>query len=387
VAVRIIRACKEMGIETVAVYSEADRNSLPVALADERICIGGNAAAESYLNQKNIISAALATNAEAIHPGYGFLSENAGFAKLCEENGIVFIGPKSEVISAMGDKDTSRQLMQQVGVPVVPGTEVLKDVEEAKKYAKEIGYPLLVKATAGGGGKGIRVVAREEDLADAYCNFCMKTADNGKNEVLVVSPILEAYIRKNYPGFTINSSTCKEIRGIEGVNEELKKDYGLVVLDYNLNNQFGELQKITDKSRCELLVNACCIPECPRRGEHYRTIAKQQRITLKNRRHPADKQIPVPGWHCEYGNCNTIYDIQEYKTFISAEDIWEKYLPMGFCNFKIEGRTADYFNLIDTYCYYLMEPKYRDEARLLLLMNLERSRVIRVSKPKPGNWQ
>ena len=134
VAVRIIRACKEMGIETVAVYSEADRNSLPVALADERICIGGNAAAESYLNQKNIISAALATNAEAIHPGYGFLSENAGFAKLCEENGIVFIGPKSEVISAMGDKDTSRQLMQQVGGPVVPGTEVLKDVEEAKKY-------------------------------------------------------------------------------------------------------------------------------------------------------------------------------------------------------------------------------------------------------------
>ena len=168
IAVRIIRACKEMGIETVAVYSEADRNSLPVALADERICIGGNAAAESYLNQKNIISAALATNAEAIHPGYGFLSENAGFAKLCEENGIVFIGPKSEVISAMGDKDTSRQLMQQVGVPVVPGTEVLKDVEEAKKYAKEIGYPLLVKATAGGGGKGIRVVAREEDLADAF---------------------------------------------------------------------------------------------------------------------------------------------------------------------------------------------------------------------------
>ena len=118
VAVRIIRACKEMGIETVAVYSEADRNSLPVALADERICIGSNAAAESYLNQKNIISAALATNAEAIHPGYGFLSENAGFAKLCEENGIVFIGPKSEVISAMGDKDTSRQLMQQVGVDI-----------------------------------------------------------------------------------------------------------------------------------------------------------------------------------------------------------------------------------------------------------------------------
>ena len=168
VAVRIIRACKEMGIQTVAVYSEADRDSLPVALADERICIGGNAAAESYLNQKNIISAALASGAEAIHPGYGFLSENADFARLCVENGIVFIGPKSEVISAMGDKDASRQLMQKVGVPVVPGTEILKDAEEAKRLAKETGYPLLVKATAGGGGKGIRVVEKEDDLEEAF---------------------------------------------------------------------------------------------------------------------------------------------------------------------------------------------------------------------------
>lgn len=168
VAVRVIRACKEMGIQTVAVYSEADRDSLPVALADERICIGGNAAAESYLNQKNIISAALASGAEAIHPGYGFLSENADFARLCAENGIVFIGPKSEVISAMGDKDASRQLMQKVGVPVVPGTEILKDAEEAKRLAKEIGYPLLVKATAGGGGKGIRVVEKEDDLEEAF---------------------------------------------------------------------------------------------------------------------------------------------------------------------------------------------------------------------------
>ena len=168
VAVRIIRACKEMGIQTVAVYSEADRDSLPVALADERICIGGNAAAESYLTQKNIISAALASGAEAIHPGYGFLSENADFARLCAENGIVFIGPKSEVISAMGDKDASRQLMQKVGVPVVPGTEILKDAEEAKRLAKEIGYPLLVKATAGGGGKGIRVVEKEDDLEEAF---------------------------------------------------------------------------------------------------------------------------------------------------------------------------------------------------------------------------
>ena len=176
VAVRIIRACKEMGIRTVAVCSEADRSSLPAALADECICIGGNAAADSYLNQKNIISAALASGAEAIHPGYGFLSENADFARLCAENGIVFIGPKSEVISAMGDKDASRQLMQRVGVPVVPGTEILKSAADAKRLAQDIGYPLLVKATAGGGGKGIRVVEREEELEEAFLTASREAA-------------------------------------------------------------------------------------------------------------------------------------------------------------------------------------------------------------------
>lgn len=168
IAVRIIRACKEMGIETVAVYSEADRNSLPVALADERICIGGKSATESYLNQKNIISAALACNAGAIHPGYGFLSENAEFAALCEANDIVFIGPKSQVMEGMGDKDNARRLMKEIGVPVVPGTELLKDVSEAKALAEEIGFPLLVKATAGGGGKGIRVVNSREELENAF---------------------------------------------------------------------------------------------------------------------------------------------------------------------------------------------------------------------------
>lgn len=168
IAVRIIRACKEMGIETVAVYSEADRNSLPVALADERICIGGKSASESYLNQRNIISAALACNAGAIHPGYGFLSENHEFAALCEANGIVFIGPKSQVMESMGDKDHARRLMKEIGVPVVPGTEILKDVKEAKALAEEIGFPLLVKATAGGGGKGIRVVNAKEELENAF---------------------------------------------------------------------------------------------------------------------------------------------------------------------------------------------------------------------------
>ncbi len=167
IAVRIIRACKEMGIQTVAIFSEADRNSLPVALADERVCVGKNTPAESYLNQKNIISAALATNAEAIHTGYGFLSENADFAQLCQEHDIIFIGPKADVMRQMGDKDMGRQIAKEVGVPIISGTDIITDSNDAKAKAKEIGYPVLVKATAGGGGKGIRIIEKEEDLQEA----------------------------------------------------------------------------------------------------------------------------------------------------------------------------------------------------------------------------
>ena len=226
----------------------------------------------------------------------------------------------------------------------------------------------------------------EYDLEDAYCNFCMKVADNGRNEVLVVSPLLEEYIRREYPGYKINSSTCKEIRNIEALNEELSKDYSLVVLDYNMNNQFELLEKIEKKDKCEVLVNACCVPNCPRRGEHYKQIANQQRIALKNRSMPEDKRIPVPAWHCEYGDKNTLYTIQDYPTYVSPEAIWEKYVPMGFENFKIEGRTANLFSLINTYCFYLMKPEYRDEGRLMLTVNLENSKIITVNKPRPGRW-
>lgn len=224
------------------------------------------------------------------------------------------------------------------------------------------------------------------DLDDPYCNFCMKAADNGMNEVLVVSPILEEYIRKTYPSFKINSSTCKEIRDIDGLNEELDKDYALVVLDYNLNNQFDLLEKIKDKERCEVLVNACCVPDCPRRGDHYKYIAKQQNVVLTNRKIPQDKQVPIPGWYCEYGEKNTFYTIQNYSTFVSPDDVWEKYAPMGFVNFKIEGRTANIFGLIDKYAHYLMKPERRDEGRLFLTANLEKSKVINVSRPRKGTW-
>lgn len=224
----------------------------------------------------------------------------------------------------------------------------------------------------------------KQDLADDYCNFCMEVADNGMNEVLVVSPILEEYIRKKYPHFKINSSTCKEIRDMDLLNAELKKDYSLIVLDYNLNNQFELLENIAEKEKCEILVNACCVPNCPRRGEHYKNVAKQQEIALKNRTLPPNRQLPIPGWQCEYGDHNTLYTIQKYPTYVSPDAVWEKYAPMGFHNFKIEGRTANLLDLINTYSFYLMKPERRDEGRLLLTLNLQKSKIISVSKPKPA---
>ena len=165
IAVRIIRACKELGIKTVAVYSEADREALHVELADEAYCIGPKLSKDSYLNFSNIISIAKLTGCEGIHPGYGFLAENASFAELCEEVNIEFIGPTADAISRMGTKDVARETMRQAGVPIVPGsTGIVADEHEALQIAQEIGFPVIIKATAGGGGKGIRVARDEEEL-------------------------------------------------------------------------------------------------------------------------------------------------------------------------------------------------------------------------------
>ncbi len=168
IALRVIRTCKEMGIKTVAVYSKADADSLPVRFADEAVCIGPAPSSESYLKMPNIIAAAEITNADAIHPGYGFLSENAKFSRICQENKIKFIGALPEQIEGMGDKATAKATMAKAGVPCVPGSEgLLKDGKHAVKVAKEIGLPVMMKATAGGGGKGMRVVWKEEDVEKA----------------------------------------------------------------------------------------------------------------------------------------------------------------------------------------------------------------------------
>ncbi|NCU05774.1 MAG: acetyl-CoA carboxylase biotin carboxylase subunit [Chitinophagaceae bacterium] len=192
IALRIIRTCREMGIKTVAVYSTADRESLHVKFADEAVCIGKPAGAESYLNVPNIIAAAEITNADAIHPGYGFLAENAKFAEICGQNGIKFIGPTPEQIRLMGDKVTAKETMIKAGVPVVPGGEgLLPNLEEAKRIAKEVGYPIILKATAGGGGKGMRVVWAEEELERNYDMAKNEAAAAFKNDGIYMEKFVE----------------------------------------------------------------------------------------------------------------------------------------------------------------------------------------------------
>ena len=169
IALRIIRTCKEMGIKTVAVYSTADKESLHVRFADEAVCIGPPRPADSYLNIPRLMAAVEITNADAIHPGYGFLAENADFAEVCEQYGIKFIGPTADMIRKMGDKITAKNTMKKAGVPVVPGSDgLLKDLKKGHEIAKKIGYPIILKATAGGGGKGMRIVRREEDFEEQW---------------------------------------------------------------------------------------------------------------------------------------------------------------------------------------------------------------------------
>ena len=178
IAVRIIRACRELGISTVAIYSQADKDSLHVTLADEAYCIGPNLAKESYLNMTNIMSVATLVGADAIHPGYGFLSENADFAELCTVCGINFIGPKPDAILKMGNKSIARKTMIEAGVPVITGTAVIEDVKDAILKAEEIGYPVIIKAAAGGGGKGMRVVFESKEMENAINIACKEAKAN-----------------------------------------------------------------------------------------------------------------------------------------------------------------------------------------------------------------
>lgn len=191
IALRVIRTCREMGIQSVAVYSTADKDSLHVKFADEAVCIGSPKGSDSYLKITNIMAAAEITNADAIHPGYGFLSENATFAKICEDAGIKFIGPTSEMINKMGDKVTAKETMIAAGVPCIPGSDgLLSSVASAKKIAEKIGYPIILKATAGGGGKGMRIVKAEEEMEAAWDSARQESAASFGNDGMYMEKFL-----------------------------------------------------------------------------------------------------------------------------------------------------------------------------------------------------
>lgn len=192
IAMRIIRACKELGIKTVAVYSTADKGSLHVKFADEAVCIGPPPSSQSYLNIPNLIAAAEITNADAIHPGYGFLSENAEFSRICSEYGIKFIGPSPEMILAMGDKSTAKSYMKKAGVPTIPGSDgLIKSLEEGKKIASKIKYPVILKATAGGGGRGMRIVHNDTEFEKAWNDAKLEAGAAFANDALYLEKYIE----------------------------------------------------------------------------------------------------------------------------------------------------------------------------------------------------
>ena len=192
IAMRLIRTCKEMGIQTVAVYSKADEESLHVRFADEAVCIGPASSVESYLKSANIIAAAEITNADAIHPGYGFLSENSKFSKICQEHKIKFIGASPEMIDKMGDKASAKATMQKAGVPTIPGSEGIVDsLEDAQKIAEKIGYPIMLKATAGGGGKGMRIVPKAKDLLKAWEDARQESKASFDNDDMYIEKFIE----------------------------------------------------------------------------------------------------------------------------------------------------------------------------------------------------
>ncbi len=208
----------------------------------------------------------------------------------------------------------------------------------------------------------------EKHLGHPMSNQIMRMANNGFNEVIVVVPVLEKYIRENYPEYKITSSTCKQIEDMEALREELEKDYALVVLDYNWNGDYEKLEQIPHKEKCEILINACCTPNCRRRGEHYRSISQDTLDYDEHIKNPIRNTKPFKGcdFECQYMN-GLMYDRLGYKTFITEEDLYDKYVPMGFSQFKIEGRNVNDIDVLESYVYYMTKPECRDKARLHLL--------------------
>ncbi len=222
----------------------------------------------------------------------------------------------------------------------------------------------------------------KKHLSDPFCNMILTLADNGLNEAIVMSPHMENYIRRNFPKYKLTSSTCKRINDPDKLKDELEKDYSIVVVDYDFNNNFEVLSTLPRKKDCELLVNACCEPNCPRRSEHYHSIGVQQIAYNEHiKKYPnlpfdPSKFDPQHFRDCPYSQ-RGVFEIRNLRTHISPDDIWEKYVPMGFEQFKIEGRTSSHLNIAETYMYYMAKPEYRDEARFTLLKAMENSGALK----------
>lgn len=244
VALRIMRAARELGVKTVAVYSTADKDTYPVAYADEAVCIGPAPAGKSYLNVSNIIAAAVTTGCEAIHPGYGFLAENADFARQCADNGLVFIGPSPECIERMGNKAAARETMMLCGVPTVPGSDgVVEDVEEARAFANRVGYPVLIKASAGGGGKGMREVHHPNDLETAFMAAKAEAAaafgnDDVYLEKLVLRP-RHVEVQVLADNFGNSMHLCERDCSIQRRHQKLLEEAPSPALDSQLRRAMG----------------------------------------------------------------------------------------------------------------------------------------------------
>lgn len=345
IAVRIIRACKELNIKTVAVYSEADKEAMHTKLADEAICIGPAQAAKSYLNYKNILEAANVTGADSIHPGFGFLSENAMFAKMCEECNIKFIGPSYKVIDMMGDKSNSKQMMKDAGVPTIPGSDgCVKNYEEALEVAKKIGCPIMLKASAGGGGKGIRLIRSLDELESSY-NLVKQEAQAAFNddkiyiEKFVVEPRhVEIQVLADEHGNAVHlgERDCS----IQRKNQKVIEESPSTVLDEDLRRRMGEsaLKAVnasgyTNCGTIEFLVD---------KDRNYYFMEMNTRIQVE---HPVTElqtgidlvkeQIKVAsGEKLEFTQEDIKFDGHSIECRINAENPDRNFMP---CPGKIEG--------------------------------------------------
>jgi acetyl-CoA carboxylase, biotin carboxylase subunit len=388
IAVRIIRACHELGIDTVAVYSEADRDALHVTLADEAYCIGPAAAQDSYLNMTNLMSTATLVEADAIHPGYGFLAENADFAELCAACGIQFIGPTPEAILKMGDKTTARKTMKAAGVPVVPGTEdVVSDLHVAAKTAAAIGYPVIVKATAGGGGKGMRVVHTEEELKRAIALAQKEAAANFGNagvylEKFLVQPRhIEIQILADGAGNVIHlgERDCSIQRRYQKLIEEAPSP----ALDHQLRAQMGEAAVAAAKS--VNYVGVGTIEFLLDQNQHFYFMEMNTRIQVE---HPVtecitgidlvkeqirvaageklsitQQEVQLRGWAIE---CRVNAERPE-KNFMPSPGMIQFYLPPGGMGVRV-----------DSACYpgYRIPPFYDSMIAKLIVWGKDRSEAL-----------